>query len=387
MNICKTLAVLAATSALGGSLMALTPPAASAGMTHRAFGKLPDGRVAELYTLSNAHGLRAEITNYGGILVSLEVPGRRGKLADVVLGYDTLAGYLADTKTYFGAVIGRYANRIAFGRFSLDGHAYTLAVNNGKNSLHGGILGFNRRLWKARDVSAPNAPALELSYLSRDGEEGYPGDLSVRVVYTLTSEDQIRIAYSATTDKDTVLNLTNHSYFNLAGEGSGDILKTELTLHAQRFTPVNADLIPTGELKLVKGTPMDFTRATAIGAHIRLPDPQLQFAHGYDFNFVLDRPASGAGTGELTLAAEAFEPTSGRVLQVFTTQPGLQFYTGNFLDDTIHGKSGKVYGLHSAFCLETQHFPDSPNHPNFPSAELKPGQRFASTTVYQFSAR
>lgn len=373
----RALAVLACGAAMGGTLMAAVPR-----MTHHAFGTLPDGRTAELYVLTNVRGMQVAITNYGGIVQSIRVPDGRGRFADVVLGYDTLAGYLADTKTYFGALIGRYANRIAFGRFTLDGRTYTLATNNGKNALHGGIHGFNRRLWTARDVSTTAGPALELSYLSRDGEEGYPGNLTVHVVYTLTAENQLRIAYSASTDKDTVLNLTNHSYFNLAGEGSGDILKTELTLYASRFTPINADLIPTGELAPVAGTPLDFTHATAIGARIHESNPQLQYAQGYDFNYVLD-----SGGGKLALAAEAYDPGSGRELRVFTTQPGIQFYTGNFLDPPIHGKDGHLYGLRSAFCLETQHFPDSPNQPHFPSTELKPGQRFQQTTVYAFSAR
>ncbi|HXR97237.1 MAG TPA: aldose epimerase family protein [Terriglobales bacterium] len=365
--------------ALAGPLMAATPK----GITHHAVGKLADGRVAEMYVLTNAHGMRASITNYGGILQSLEVPDRHGKLGDVVLGYDKLDGYLGDTSTYFGALIGRYANRIALGRFSLDGRAYHLAVNNGKNALHGGILGFNRRLWKARDVSTASGPALELSYLSRDGEEGYPGDLTVRVVYTLGDDNQLQIAYTATTDKDTVLNLTNHSYFNLAGAGNGDVLKTDLMLKASRFTPVSPDLIPTGKLEPVAGTPMDFTHSTAIGERIGSDYPQIKIANGYDHNFVLD----SGGSATPTLAAEAYEPNSGRVMRVLTTQPGIQLYTANFLDGTIHGKDGRVYGRHSAFCLETQHFPDSPNQPQFPTTELKPGQRYRQVTIYQFVTR
>lgn len=348
----------------------------------RPFGQLPDGRQVDLYTLSNAHGMRVEITNYGGIMVALWAPDRHGKLADVVLGYDTLAGYLGDTQTYFGALIGRYANRIAFGKFSLDGRNYTLAVNNGKNSLHGGREGFNRRLWKARDVSTKTEAALELAYTSADGEEGYPGRLEVQVVYTLTADNQLRIAYRATTDRDTVLNLTNHSYFNLAGAGVGNVLATQLKLFAHSYTPINAGLIPTGEIAPVAGTPLDFTRPTAIGARIGDDNAQLKFANGYDFNFVID----GGGEGRLVEAAQAYEPTSGRELRVYTTQPGVQLYTGNFLDGSIHGKGGRVYEQHAAFCLETQHFPDSPNHPNFPSTELRPGQTFHQQTVYAFSA-
>ena len=370
------LAAAAALAALGGTLMA-TPPAT---IPHHAFGKLPDGRVAELYVLTNPHGMRVAISTYGGIVQSLEVPDRNGSLGDVVLGYDTLAGYLGDTSTYFGALIGRYANRIALGHFSLDGHSYTLAVNNGKNSLHGGIMGFNRRLWKARDVSNAAGPALELTYRSRGGEEGYPGDLSVRVVYALTADDALHIAYSATTDKDTVLNLTNHSYFNLSGEGSGNILNTVLTLDAHKFTPIDAGLIPTGVLEPVAGTPMDFTRPTVIGTRIHDKDQQLAYAGGYDFNYVLD-----SGGGKLALAAEAYDPASGRRLRISTTQPGIQLYTGNFLSDAIRGKGGHTYGKHAGFCLETQHFPDSPNQANFPTTELKPGQRYQQTTVLQFS--
>ncbi|MGH9393833.1 MAG: aldose epimerase family protein [Terriglobales bacterium] len=359
-----------------------SPPVASPRFTQKSFGQLPDGRGAELYTLVNAHGMRVSITNYGGIVQSLQVPDRHGHLDDVVLGYDTLAGYLGDSKSYFGALIGRYANRIAFGKFALDGRMYTLATNNGKNSLHGGNAGFNRKLWTAREASTASAPALELRYHSRDGEEGYPGNLTVDVVYTLTASDQLRIAYSASTDKPTVLNLTNHSYFNLSGAGSGDILATELTLAAHRFTPINAGLIPTGALTLVAGTPLDFTTPHAIGERIEANNQQLKYAQGYDFNYVLD-----GGGGALALAADAYDPASGRELRVSTTQPGIQLYTSNFLDGTIRGKGGKIYARHAAFCLETQHFHDSPNRRNFPSTELDPGQHFTETTVLAFSAR
>ena len=358
------------------------PPTPSPRFTQKVFGTLPDGQTAELYTLTNAHGMRVAITNFGGIVQSLQVPDRSGHLADVVLGYDTLAGYLGDTKTYFGALIGRYANRIAFGKFALGGRMYTLATNNGKNSLHGGNQGFNRRLWTARDASTATAAALELTYHSRDGEEGYPGNLQVDVVYTLTANNQLRIVYSASTDKPTVLNLTNHSYFNLSGEGSGDILGTELTLAARRYTPINAGLIPTGAVDAVAGTPLDFTTPHRIGDRIGAANQQLQYAQGYDFNYVLD-----SGGGALALAATAYDPKSGRELRVTTTQPGVQLYSGNFLDGTLHGKSGHVYARHAGFCLETQHFPDSPNHRNFPSTELDPGQHFTETTVLAFSAR
>lgn len=376
----RALGTMAAALALGALLMAATPPA-SPRLSQKVFGTLPDGHSAELFTLTNAHGMRVAITNFGGIVQSIQVPDRNGHLADVVLGYDSLAGYLGDTKTYFGALIGRYANRIAFGKFALGGRMYVLATNDGKNSLHGGKQGFNRKLWTARDASTATAAALELTYHSRDGEEGYPGNLNVEVVYTLTANDQLRIVYTASADKPTVLNLTNHSYFNLSGEGSGDILGTELTLAARRYTPINAGLIPTGALDAVAGTPLDFTTPHRIGDRIGAANQQLQLAGGYDFNYVLD------GGGGLTLAATAYDPASGRELRVTTTQPGIQLYSGNFLDGTIHGKSGHVYARHAGFCLETQHFPDSPNHRNFPSTELDPGQHFTETTILAFAVR
>jgi aldose 1-epimerase len=322
------------------------------------------------------------ITNFGATLVTLKVPDRAGKAADVVLGFDTLEGYQNGT-AYFGATIGRYGNRIAGGQFSLDGKTYTLPKNNGNNTLHGGIVGFNKKVWKARDTTGKGGEALEMSYLSADGEEGFPGNLSVKVVFTLpTDRNELKIDYTATTDKDTVLNLTNHSYFNLAGEGNGDILDHVLTLHAKQFTPADKTLIPTSELREVAGTPMDFTSATAIGKRINENYEQLAFGKGYDHNWVL---ASGGGKG-LTLAAEAYDPKSGRMLEVLTTEPGVQFYTGNFLDSS-QGKGNKAYGQRAAFCLETQHFPDSPNHPNFPSTLLKPNSVFHSQTVFRFSAK
>ena len=350
------------------------------GTKKMSFGKTKDGQAMDLYTLANANGLVVTITNYGGTVVSLKTPDRHGKFADVVLGFDSLDGYLGD-EPYFGALVGRYGNRIAKGRFTLDGHEYHLAQNNNGNSLHGGLKGFDKRVWTARDISTKELPAVELTYLSKDGEEGYPGNLSVKVTYSLTPKNELKIDYTATTDKDTVLNLTNHSYFNLAGEGQGDILSHVMMINADRITPVDATLIPTGELKSIAGTPFDFRKPTAIGARINDNDEQLNFGKGYDHNFVLNHKGSALG-----LAARVTEPTSGRVLEVLTTQPGLQFYTGNFLDGTIHGKGGKVYGRRAAFCMETQHFPDSPNHPKFPSTELKPGERYQSTTVYRFSA-
>lgn len=350
-----------------------------AGVKKNAFGKTKDGEPVDRYVLTNANGMEAAITNYGGIVVSLKVPDRSGKLADVVLGFDSLDGYLGN-EPYFGALIGRYGNRIANGRYTLDGHEYHLAQNDGKNSLHGGLKGFDKRVWSAKDASANGVPAVQLNYLSADGEEGYPGNLTVTVTYTLTTQNELRIDYSATTDKDTVLNLTNHSYFNLAGEGHGDILSHLVTINADRFTPVDGTLIPTGELQSVAGTPLDFRTPTTIGARIDADNEQTKLGRGYDHNFVLNRTGGGLYT-----AARVVEASSGRVMEVLTTQPGLQFYTGNFLDGTIHGKGGKMYGRRSAFCMETQHFPDSPNQPQFPSVVLKPGRRFTSTTVYRFS--
>jgi aldose 1-epimerase len=349
------------------------------GIQRSVFGKMSNGEAMNLYTLSNRQGMVVKVTNYGARIVSVLVPDRHGKMADVVLGFDNLDGYLGKDP-FFGAIVGRYANRIAKGEFKLDGKVYHLPINDGPNSLHGGTKGFDKRGWTAHE-SAQNPPALELTYLSKDGEEGYPGDLHVKVVYTLENDNALRIDYYATTDKDTVLNLTNHSYFNLHGQGNGNILDTEMMINADKFTPVNANLIPTGKIESVAGTPLDFRKATAIGARINVDDQQLKYAGGYDFNYVLNRN----GKKGLVLAARAYDPESGRVLEVLTTQPGVQFYTGNFLDGTIHGKSGAVYGKRSAFCLETQHYPDSPNQPNFPSAELMAGQSFHQVTVFKFS--
>jgi aldose 1-epimerase len=348
-------------------------------MQKRDFGKTEDGQQIDLYTLTNKNGMEVAITNFGGTVVSLKVPDKDGKFADIVLGYDDVSGYESG-KAFLGATVGRYANRIAGGKFVLDGTTYTLPTNDGPNTLHGGLKGFSKRVWTAKDVSGPSGQALQLTYLSKDGEEGFPGSLSAKVVFTLTNTNQLKIDYSATTDKDTVINLTNHSYFNLSGQGEGDILGHELTLHASRFTPVDATLIPTGDLRSVKGTPFDFTKSTPIGARIEQDDEQLKLGKGYDHNWVLD----GGGAGILHLAAQAYDPKSGRILDVLTTEPGIQFYTGNFLDGTIHGKDGKVYNHRYAFCLETQHFPDSPNHPKFPTTELKSGQRYHSTTVFVF---
>jgi aldose 1-epimerase len=338
------------------------------------WGKTPDGAGVDLYTLTNSKGAEARIATYGGVVVSLRVPDRTGTLGDVVAGFDSLDGYLTPPP-YFGAIIGRYGNRIAGGRFSLNGVEYTLARNDGGNHLHGGVRGFDKQVWTAKPLSPGS---LELTYLSKDGEEGYPGNLSATVTYTLTDANELKIDYAATTDKETVVNLTNHSYFNLTG--AGDILGHEVVIHADRFTPVGKGLIPTGELRSVEGTPLDFRTAKTIGERIEQKDPQLIFGRGYDHNWVLNRSGSG-----LELAAKVTDPKSGRVMEILTTEPGLQFYTGNFLDGTLKGK-GRTYDRRSAFCMETQHFPDSPNKPAFPSAVLKPGGKYQTTTVYRFSA-
>ncbi|HWC98563.1 MAG TPA: aldose epimerase family protein [Candidatus Sulfopaludibacter sp.] len=342
------------------------------------YGKMPDGTPVEVYTLSNASGMQAEILTYGGTLRSLTAPDKSGKLADIVLGMDSLDGYFHQT-AFFGALIGRYGNRIAHGTFKLEGVTYTLPKNNGENTLHGGPEGFDKKVWTAK----PGAGAsLELTYVSKDGEMGFPGTLTAKVVYTLTDANELKLEYTATTDKPTVVNLTNHSYFNLAGAGVGTNLQHQVMINADRFTPVDEGLIPTGELKPVKGTPFDFTTATAIGARINDDNQQLKFGKGYDHNWVLNK-----GDGGMTKAAEVYEPTTGRVMEVFTTEPGLQFYTGNFLDGTVKGKGGIAYPQRAALCMETQHYPDSPNHPKFPSTELKPGETYHTATTYKFSAR
>ena len=339
------------------------------------FGQTRDGQPVDVYTLTNANGLQVRIMNYGAIVVSLDVPDRNGKIADVTLGYDSLGGYLKETP-YFGAIVGRYGNRIAKGEFRLNGVKYRLAKNNGANHLHGGIKGFDKVVWNAEPIKQENAVGLKLTYLSKDGEEGYPGNLTSTVTYTLSNDNSLSIGYEAETDKATPINLTNHCYFNLAGQGSGDILGHELMLNADKYTPVDAGLIPTGELKNVEGTPMDFTSPASIGSRIdRVPG-------GYDHNYVLNK-----GNGGMTLAARVYEPASGRVMEIKTTEPGIQFYSGNFLDGSITGKGGKVYNKHYGFCLETQHFPDSPNKPGFPSAILNPGKKYTSETVITFSVK
>jgi len=344
------------------------------------FGNLPDGTPIDIYTLSEG-SIEARVTNYGGYLVSLKVPDRNGKPEDIVLGFDNLDGYVNNNThkgtAYLGPIVGRYANRIANGTFTLDGKQFSLAVNNGPNALHGGILGFHRVVWKGQLIPE----GVELTYLSKDGEEGYPGNLTVVVRYSLR-HGALTIDYSATTDKDTVLNLTNHSYFNLKGQGKGDILDHDLKLNASRFTWADSNLVPTGELKSVEGTPLDFRKSTRIGERIDADYDQLRVAGGYDQNWVLD-----SGGRKLAEAAEVYEPTTGRVMRVLTDQPGVQLYTGNFFDGTITGKGGIAYQRRYGLCLETQHFPDSPHHPNFPTTVLRPGERFHRVTVFSFSTR
>jgi aldose 1-epimerase len=356
--------------------------AAGTRIERRAWGTTPEGQAVELFTLSREGAPTVAVTSHGAYIVSILAPDRQGKAADVVLGYRELPGYLGDTG-YLGAVVGRYANRIAGGAFSLGGQRYTLARNNGPNALHGGPQGFHKKVWTARVVSSGSeGDGLELTCVSPDGEEGYPGALTATVVYSLTADGGLRLDYRATSDAPTVVNLTNHAYLNLAGEGSGDILGHELQIEADTFTPVDETLIPTGELRPVEGTPLDFRKPVAIGERIDDPYPQLQTGGGYDHNYVVR-----GESGKLRLAARVYEPDSGRVLEVLTTQPGVQLYSGNFLDGSIVGKSGRAYGKRSGLCLETQHFPDSPNHPEFPSVVLTPGDRYEQTTVFRFSVR
>jgi aldose 1-epimerase len=353
----------------------------SAEIIKEPFGSMPDGQEVDLYTLSSAGGCKARITNFGGIVVTLEVPDRTGTISDVVLGFDDLEGYLGE-HPHFGALIGRYGNRIGKAKFSLEGVEYELAANNGENHLHGGTKGYDKVLWQGEVTEDLDGPALLLRYLSSDGEEGYPGNLTVEVTYRWTDDCGFRIDYRATTDKTTVVNLTQHSYFNLADAGAGDVLGHDMMIAADRFTPVDAGLIPTGELRPVEATPMDFRQPMAIGARIEEEDEQLGFGGGYDHNWVLNNQ-----DGSLALAARVYEPASGRVMEVVTTEPGLQFYTGNFLDGSNVGKGGVTYQRRSAFCLETQHYPDSPNQPDFPSTVLEPGEEYRTTTIYRFSIK
>jgi len=356
-------------------------PRSDASMTihKKPFGITDDGKPVDLYLLSAAPDFKALITNFGGIIVSLWAPDRDGKLADVVLGFDDLDSYIAK-HPYFGAIVGRYGNRIANGKFTLDGVTSTLAQNDGQNSLHGGIKGFDKAVWEAEPLTRADAVGLALTHVSPAGDEGYPGTLTCTVTYWVTAGRVLEIEYEATTDAPTPVNLTNHTYFNLKAHNGGSILDHELTLCADAFTPVNETLIPTGELRPVENTPFDFRTATAIGARINVEDEQLKFGRGYDHNFVLD----AADKGEFKKAARVREPQSGRVLEVWTTEPGVQFYCGNFLDGTNKGKGGAVYNHRNGFCLETQHFPDSPNQPNFPSTILRPGETLSSQTYFRF---
>ncbi len=346
------------------------------------FGVMPDGQRVSLYTLTNAQGAVAKITNYGGIVTELWMPDKDGALDDIVLGYDNLQAYL-DRNPFFGCIVGRYANRIGNAQFTLDGTTYSLTANSGDHHLHGGVTGFDKVLWEAKPVKSSDSVGLQLRYLSKDMQEGYPGNLDVTVVYTLTNANELRIDYTATTDKPTVCNLTHHSYFNLAGHGSGDILGHELMLNADHYTPIDSTLIPTGQIRSVTNTPMDFTQLTAIGRRIDADYDQLRYGRGYDHNWVLNKQYNG----QMTLAARVCESTSGRVMEIWTTEPGIQFYAGNFLDGTLTGKDGQVYHERYGFCLETQHFPDSPNKSQFPSTVLRPGQLYQTTTIHKFMTR
>ncbi len=374
----------AALMAMGLSLTLITGcatkkcccPAMGAGKSAAYFGTTENGTPVQVYTLRNKNGVEARILTYGGIIQSLKVPDKNGKLGDVVLGYNDLASYETNSP-YFGALIGRYGNRICRGHFTLDGVTYTLATNNVPNALHGGVMGFDKRVWHAKPGMSAQGETLELTYTSHDGEEGYPGNLKVTALYTLTDDNAIRLDYTATTDKDTIVNLTQHSYFNLAGHG--DILGHLVYIDADKFTPVDDTLITTGELRPVEGTPFDFRTPTAIGARIGQNDEQLKFGNGYDLNWVMNHPM-----GELALDARVTEPTTGRVLEVWSTEPGLQFYSGNFLNGSMTGKGGWVYQFRNAFAMEPQHYPDSPNHANFPSVVLHPGETYHNTIVYKF---
>ncbi len=346
-----------------------------------AFGKTTDGQEVFLFTLQNASGMKATITNYGGIVTSLYAPDRNGNFDDVVLGYSAIDGYLQE-HPYFGALIGRYGNRIGKAKFKLDGAEYKLAANNGENHLHGGVKGFDKVVWSAEPVKQDSAVGVKFTYLSKDGEEGYPGNLTCTVISWLTNKNELKIEYQATTDKATPVNLTHHSYFNLAGQGKGDILSHQIEIFANRFTPVDKGLIPTGELRAVEGTPMDFRQPHTIGERINSDDEQIKFGLGYDHNWVLN-----SSDGAHALAARVHEQTTGRMMEVWTTEPGIQFYSGNFLDGTLTGKDGRVYNHRYGFCLETQHFPDSPNKPEFPSTILRPGETYNTETIYRFSVK
>lgn len=359
------------------------------GVDQSVFGQLPDGRQVEVYRFTNANGIEMRVMNYGGIILSLKTPDAQGEFDDIVLGFDSLEDYLSEeyrqANPYFGALIGRYGNRIAGGQFSLDGEVHSLATNDGDNHLHGGQQGFDRVLWQAEPFENDEGAGLILRYTSEDGEEGYPGRLEAEVTYTLTDADELVVDYRATTDKPTPVNLTQHSYFNLEGEGSGSILDHRLTINADDFTPVDETLIPTGEIRPVQGTPFDFTQPTPIGERIEQDNEQLMFGKGYDHNFVLTEQA--VSPSEPVLAARVWEPESGRLLEIATTEPAIQFYSGNFLAGDLTGKRGQAYEHRSGFALETQHYPDSPNQADFPSTILEPGETYRSRTIYRFSAQ
>ena len=370
----RSVVLLAITTVVGFTAQA----EAKMDLKKQSWGKTADGRPVDLYVLTNDNGFEVKVTTFGGAVVSVMAPDRQGKMADVILGYDTAAGYEND-KAYLGTAIGRYGNRIGGAQFSLSGKPYKLAKNDGQNSLHGGVKGFNKALWEAEEVRTKDAVGVRLTYLSKDGEEGYPGNLSATITYTVTNANELRMHYQATTDKATVVNLTNHAYFNLLGDAAGDILGHELHINSDKFLPVDKGLIPTGELRSVKGTPLDFMTPAVVGARISDKSEQMVLGGGYDHCWVLNRSGQG-----MSLAARVYEPKTGRVMEVTTTEPAIQFYTGNFLDGTIKGKKGIVYKKRMAFCLETEHFPDSPNKPSFPTTVLKPGETYLTTTVYKF---
>ena len=360
-------------------ILPLMTHAASSMITTKPFGTTSTGEKVTQYTLTNDQGASVSIINYGGIVTSLKIPDRKGKYADVVLGFKTLDEY-EKPGPYFGALIGRYGNRIANGEFTLDRKTYHLARNNNGQALHGGLKGFEKVIWNAAPIETKQGPSLKLTYVSKDGEEGYPGNLSVTATYTLTNRNELKIVYRAKTDKATIVNLTHHSYFNLSGHGGGDILDHLVTIHANKYTPVDKVLIPTGKLASVKGTPFDFRKSTPIGARINEANEQLKNGKGYDHNWVADKLP-----GHLGMIAKVEDPRSGRVMEVISTEPGVQFYSGNFLDGTIIGKGNKVYNFRNGFCFEPQHFPDSPNHKNFPSTVLRPGETYKNTIIYRFS--
>jgi len=345
----------------------------------KSFGILDDGRNVQLFTLKNAQGTSVDIMDLGGVIVSLRTADATGNITDITTGFDHPQQYLSGSG-YMGAIVGRYANRIANGRFSLDGKQYSLAKNNGDNAIHGGLIGFDKKFWHTDTESENSEASLSLTLESKDGEEGYPGNLTAKVTYTLNDRDQLIIDYSATTDKVTVINLTQHAYFNLNGHGAGSVLDQEIMINADQYTPIDNESIPTGELASVEGTPLDFRTPKPIGVNINSSHEQIRFGSGFDHNFIISHPVEG----ELTLAASVLSPSTGRTLNVYTDQPGIQFYTGNFLNGTLIGKEGAVYARRNAFCLETQHYPDSPNKPNFPSTILRPGEQYVTRTVFEF---